>query len=77
MPQCQSDILKYTVICFVMSLKKAEHVGTIITPGSRVEIVVILYSLARQEAATKTEASPCWAWDWQAGEENRTGQNTR
>lgn len=29
-----------------MSLKEAEHVGTIIAPGSRVEIVVILYSTA-------------------------------
>lgn len=59
-----------------MSLKKAEHVGTVIALGSRVEIVVILYSLAVQEAATRTEASLCWARDWQAGEGTEQ-QNTR
>jgi len=67
----------YTVICFVMSLKKAEHVGTIIAPGSRVEIVVILHSLEVQAAATRTEAFLCWARDWQAGEGNRRDQKDR
>lgn len=48
----------YTVICLIMSLRDAEQVETIITSGSRVEIVVILYSTVVQEAATGTEACP-------------------